>query len=199
MADPRNLDMLVRLQPVGPYDTDEGSTFRADLSVAGTAMDVGDDQRLELLDEILPDRAEDLLSSWERVYNIHRVAGLTTAQRQAAVVARRRFLPDFRPSTIDTIVEEVAGVVVDVVEPFAFRCDEATSVCDDPYDVLDGAFVFFVEADSAAALAAGAERAVMDETIGALKPSHTIGISRFTGAFRCDDAYSLCDRDLLGA
>lgn len=190
--------MLERLHPRGPYDLDPGSLYRDDLAVLGAALDLADDQRLALLDELLPDRAEALLSSWERVYAIYRGSTRTTQQRRDAIVARRRYLPDFVPTTIEGILEQLTGVDVTLVEPGHFRCDDAGSLCDTADDVLDGIFVFFADLDHAAAVAAGVDRAELDEVIGQVEPAHTLGISRFN-LFSCDDPYSLTDRDLLGA
>lgn len=200
MPTPRHLELLLRLHPRGPYDLDEDALPYEDLSVLASGLDLADDQRLELLDEVLPDRTEDLLTSWERVYDIHRVSGRTVLQRRRAVLARRRLLPDFKRSTIESILETLTEVDVTVTEPLPFRCDDASSLCDGSGGtyVLDGAFVFFADLDQAQATAAGVDRDALDEMIDHVKPAHIVGLSRFDG-FCCDDALSLCDRDLLGA
>lgn len=197
MADPRHLDLLVRLHPRGAFDLDEGSVVREDLAVLAEGFDEADDHRIELLDEALPDRVEALLASYERVYGIKRTAGKTDAERRAAILAYRRLLPDFRPATLDDILTTLTGVDVVITEFTAFRCDHADSVCDATSDRIDGTLGFFADFDRADAFAAGLDRGHADDVIERLKPAHVFGGARFD-AFCCDDAYSLTDRDLLG-
>lgn len=192
-----HLSLLLRLHPQGVLDLDD-STAREDLAVLGYAFDQVWLQRDELIDEILPDRAGDLLTDWERVYDIHRVGSRTVAQRQARLVAHRRLLPNFTPSTIEDIVETLTGIDVDLVEPGAFRCDDPDSLTDTPADVLDGAFVFCITLNEATARSEGLDRDEIDEILERVKPAHVYGLVRCDD-FRADDEWSLTDRDLLAS
>ena len=193
----RNLGPLLRLHPEGFLLLDEGSLQWFDLDVLGQAFDAAEDQAFELRLEMLPDRTSALLSRWEVVYDVHRTAGKTDQQRRNALVAHRRFLPDFHPTTIETILETASDLVLSVHEPFAFRCDDASSLCDDADDLVDGAFVFVVDGSAVEARAESPDLDQVEEIIDMVKPAHTIGILRWDD-FCCDDEFSRCDRDLLG-
>lgn len=191
--------LLVRLHPVGVEDLRPGSTVYGDLEVFGEALDTGWEQAIALADELLPDRADALLSRWEAAYDLHRTTGLTTEQRRERIIARRRYLPDSRPATIDTILDGMAGLDINVVEPAPFRCDDASSVCNgSDLVVLDGALVFFIEFDEVAARALPLDRPAVEYEIGRIKPAHVIGRTRCDD-FRCDDFLSIVDLDLLAA
>lgn len=193
---PDNLRCLVRLHPRGPLSLEEGNLPWRDLSVAADLLDMAEIQSMLLVAEILPNRATQTLSHWESVYGITRI-GNTIAKRRDAIIAARRLLPDFKPATVEDIVETVSGLALTVLEPGGFRCDDAASVCDDSADLLDGAFVFVLDASALEARAESPDLDAADEMIGAIKPAHTVGFIRFDD-FRCNDLYSRCDRDLLG-
>ena len=197
MADPVHLDVLLRLAPVGPLSHDAGTKARGELVVAGRALDRVQDEQVLLLGEVLPDTTEALLERWESVYDIHPPDGRTAAGRRAVVLARRRAQPNMAPGTIESIVEAYVGQAATVVEPFAFRCDDSDSVCDDAHDVLDGGFVFLVETDENGLGLASITRAELDVLLERLKPAHTYGRFHFD-YFRCDDDLSRCDWDDLG-
>ena len=193
-----HLPALLRLHPRGPWNLDDGSLCRHDLEVVAHVIDDAAGQNAELLLELLPDRTTALITSWERVYGLTRIAGKTLAKRRAAVLARRRFLPDFRPATIEDVLGTLTGLTVDVVEPGAFRCDDPASLCDAEEPVIDGAFVFFVEFSESSARSESLSRDEIQEAIDDLKPAHTYGAVRCDD-FLTEDPWSLCDMDLLGA
>lgn len=191
-------ELLLRLVPQGADNYEEGTVIRADLNVSAAALDMTWTQAEELGDELLPDRAEETLTQWEALYGLFRDRGLSTQQRQARLVAAKRRLPNFKPATIEELVLEHSGAAGVVEEPRAFRTDDADSVTDDPYDVVDGAHVFFVVFVRADAVSADVDRDEITEMLDVIRPAHTIGIVQFDD-FRTDDPYSLTDRDLLGA
>ncbi len=193
----RNTGPLLRLHPGGFLLLDDGELQFYDLDVLGQALDTAEDQVGFLRLEMLPDRAGALLERWETVYDVHRTAGKTDQQRRYTLLARRRFLPDFRPDTIETILETVSQLELDVYEPFAFRCDDPDSLCDDPDDLVDGAFTFVVDGSAVEARTESPDIDQVEEIIELVKPAHTIGIVRWDD-YRCDDEYSRTDRDLLG-
>lgn len=190
--------LLLRLHPRGAADLRPGGTYYLDLEVFGEVLDTVFTQAVELEDELLPDRSSALLSRWEAAYDIRRVSGRTDAERREVIIARRRHLPDFRPTTIDDIITTHFGLDVDVVEPMAFRCDDPASLCDSESHLCDGHLIFFIEFDEATARTLGIDRDEMDFEIGRIKPAHVIGHTRCDD-FRCDDPFSLLDLDLLGA
>lgn len=195
---PKTMELLVDLSPSG-WNLDEGSTLRLDLAVVGDGLDLLDGQAVELLDEVLPDRAADLLTSWERVYDLHPPAGRSDADRLLAIQVARKTVPAFTPAWMAARAEELLGTAVTLVEPFAFRCDDATSLCDTVHDVVDGAFMAFITFSETAARAAGSTtRREVDELLGRMKPAHTI-VRVECSDFLTDDPWSLCDLDLLGA
>ncbi len=192
-----NLRPLLRLHPAGPLALSDGSLAWQDLEVLGQLLDTADEQMDLLLEEVLPDTSGALLTSWERVYDEHRIAA-TVPRRRAVLVAHRRRLPDFRPATIEALLEQVSGLELDLHEPFAFRCDDPNSLCDDRDDLIDGAFVFVLDGDAVEARSESPDIDLVEEVIDQIKPSHTYGFLRWDD-FACDDEYSRCDLDLLGA
>lgn len=195
---PDNLPTLVRLHPRGVLDLEDGNLPWQDLKALAWALDTAETQKDLLLSEILPDAATTAtLSHWETVYGIRRI-GNTAPKRRAAVLARRQLLPDFRPATIESMLEEDTGLGLTIMEPGAFLTDSADSVCDDVGDLVDGAFVFVLDASAVEARADVPNLDSADDLIELAKPAHTAGFIRFDDIC-CDDLYSRCDRDLLGA
>lgn len=198
-SNPTHLEMLLQVHPRGPYALESGSNYRTDLAVLGTGFDSFDTNRVELLDEVLPDRVVDLLTSWERVYDLHPPSGRSAADRALAIQAARETIPSFTPTAIDLNMEELTGLAITIVECSSFRCDEATSLCDTVNDVVDGQFVAFITfAEAAARIATRATRAEMETELSLTKPAHTV-VRVQCDDFRTDDPYSLVDFDLLGA
>lgn len=195
---PDNLRALLRLHPRGALDLDEDSLPWLDLKVVGWVLDAVETQKQALQDEILPDRATlATLSHWETIYGITRIAN-TTPRRRSIVLARRRLLPDFRPATIESLLEEDTGLELTIFEPGPACCDDPGTVCDDAGDLIDGAFVFVLDGSAAEARAELPSLDSADDLISLVKPAHTAGFLRFDDLC-CDDPYSRCDRDLLGA
>ncbi|HNH49651.1 MAG TPA: DUF2313 domain-containing protein [Myxococcota bacterium] len=188
-------ELFLRLHPAG-FDLDEGSFLRIDLGVAGWGLDAQDTQTDALALEMYPDGAEQLLASWERVYDIHRISGRSTAERRERVLYRRKLVPNMLPSTMEAALEDYTSADWTIIEPFAFRCDDAASVCDTTNDVVDGGLTFFAQADRADVSAFN--RKEMQEIIDLVKPAHVVGRLQFVG-FITDDPLSLTDFDLLGA
>lgn len=194
---PDHLDALERLTPRDVFDLDDGTINRDEYCVVAETLDENARQQVLLVNESFPQYASALLTRWEALYQL-RARGWTLAQRAARLMARVRFIPDFTPATIETRVEQYTGIDVTLAEPGGFRCDHALSRCDHPDDLIDGVFVFVIDMDWAVATAAGVRRADLLVFLEDLKPAHTVPIIRCDD-FHCDDALSVCDRDLLGA
>ena len=197
MAIPDSFGVLKRLSPTGCVDLDEGTVAHTDMAVVAQQLDDLQLQMNALETESRPQDTVVLLSRWEALLGL-RAGAWTTAERIARLLARIRHIPSQTPAEIEARVEQYSTIAWTLSEPGPFRCDQATSVCDNVNDVVDGAFVFFLDADWTAADAIALRRDDLSAFVGRLKPAHTVGRLRFDD-FRCDDAYSTCDRDLLGA
>jgi uncharacterized protein YmfQ (DUF2313 family) len=144
----------------------------------------------DLLRESNPSTAVELLPEYEQELDIG--PAVTIAERQANVVARRvrrqRFRPvDFQTALAPLLAQAAADVVV--IERTRAFC---VSVGDDP-----AIYRFFIYRDPSlpGTYFLASAQTVVDE----MSPSHTVGQVIESVNFRCDDAFSLCDRDLLGA
>lgn len=195
-----SLAALLRLAPRGALALEDGTVNRAEFEVFAAELDLVGEQLTALVLESRPQNADELLVRWEEHLQL-RAGTFTTAQRIDRVLARLRLVPDFTPPTMDARAGEFSGVDWTLSEPGAFRCDDADSVCDDANDVIDGNFCFILSATRAAAVLAGldaARRSKLDAFMATIRPAHTASIHRLDD-FRCDDALSLLNRDLLGA
>ena len=200
MPDPSHLAALLRLAPRGLLDLDEGSLVRLDLANVGTGLDTAETQVDLLLTESRPQGATALLARWETLYGL-RNRGLPDATRRRRIIAKARLIPDMCPDTIEGRCEEWTGMdpaLLDLIETGPFRCNDAGSLCDDPEDVVDGAFVFIIALDSAEAHLHQVRMTELYALLEDLKPAHTVGIIRCDDFFT-DDSLSLTDCDLLGA
>ena len=196
MSTYRHEELLLRLHPIREdLDLSDGTTARAELVAWGTVLDGIWDQRDALMVEILPDTTTDTLTSWERVYDLHPPAGVSTSQRRDRVRAARRRLPDMRPTTIDELLELALGTEVSLYEPGSFRCDDEFSLTDWWEDPIDGQFTFIVEVDEAT-IGDFTTRDEMEAYLEILKPAHVYGAVQ-TNLFLTDDPWSLTDHDLI--
>lgn len=198
MMDRPHVELLLRLHPAGPWSDDQALAPYQELKAWGDVLDAQDSQVDELLAEILPDTTSALLSRWEALYELHRESGLTEAQRRRRLAARRRHLPNARPETLRSILAQYSDLTITIVEPGAFRTDDPDSLTDTPSDVIDGAFVWWIEVDEVAARAGDTTRAELEHEVQRVNPAHLVAFVRCDD-FCCDDPWSLCDRDLLGA
>lgn len=143
----------------------------------------------DLLNEADPSTAFELLPEYERELDL--VAAASTAERRANIVARRvarqRFRPvDFQTALAPLLAQDPAAIVV-IERTRAF----AISVGDDRE-----IFRFFVYRNPALA---GAYFIVSAQAlVDKIKPSHTVGYAIESISMLYDDAFSLCDRDLMG-
>lgn len=197
--DRQHLDLLIRLHPRGrAWSMDPELAPFQELAAWAEVLDAQDAQVDALVNELLPDRAVALLPRWEALYDLHRTSGLTLGARRRRLQVRLRYQPDSRPATIEGILSTLMELPVSVVEPGAFRCDDASSLCDASTDVLDGAFGWWAEVDEAGARLGDVSRTELEHEIQRLAPAHTVAVLRCDD-FRCDDPWSITDRDLLGA
>lgn len=183
--------MMIALLPPGKVWRLIGETLLGAL-FAGCADELGrlEDRTDDLLDEAIPSTAVELLPEYEAELEL--VSTGTNAQRQARIVARliarQRYRPtDFQTALAPLLAQGAADVVV-LERSAAF----AASIGD-----VREIFRFFVYRDPT--LPGAYSVADAQALVTAIKPSHTIGTVIESISFLCDDAFSLCDRDLLGA
>lgn len=193
---PRYTAAVLRLYPRGLADLSEGTLIRADLENLAAAIDTSDDQISELVIEMDPLHADALLSRWEELYQL-KAGTLSEAERRGRLIARIRLLRSFRPVDIEARIEDYTSGTWSLTETGPFRCDDPGSLCDDPNDVVDGAFVFFLDITHAEAVSCALRRDDVQALISRIKPAHTIGLVRVTDGFFTNDPYSLVERDLL--
>ncbi|MCK6521825.1 hypothetical protein L6R49_10340 [Myxococcota bacterium] len=199
MSAPSTLTLLTRIYSRGDAHPEPGSLAAADLAVLSDGLDAAWGTAELLLLEVMPNTASEELDAWEEVYGLHRALG-SDDRRRARLAAARRFLPNPRPATFATVLTTATeGLAWTIVEPGAFRCDDPNSLTDTTDDVLDGTFVFWAQTDADDARADNVTRAEVQDLVDRMAQAHTRGTVRFTGAFLCDDPWSLTDTDLLGA
>lgn len=144
----------------------------------------------DLLNEADPTTAVELLPDYEAELELPSTG--TNAERQARIVARliarQRYRPvDFQTALAPLLAQLPANVVVlERTAAFAASIGDVREI-----------FSFFIYRDPT--LPGTYFLASAQALVTAIKPSHTIGTVIESISFLCDDAHSLCDRDLLGA
>lgn len=143
-----------------------------------------------LLNESDPRTAVELLPEYERELELDEAS--TTAERQARIVARLVARQRYRPVDFQTGLAPLLGL--DAADVDVIETSHAMAVA--MGDVRE-IFRFFVYRDPGLPGTYYLDSA--QEQVDAIKPSHTAGHVIESIDFLCDDPYSLCDRDLLGA
>ncbi len=182
--------MMMALLPPGRLWRFVGSKLSELFAGCADELERLDARYGDLLNESLPSTATELLPEYERELDME--AADTIAERRARVVARHIARQRFRPEDFQTSLSPLLGL--------------------DPADIV------VIERTHADALAMGDEREIYrffiyrdpglpgtyyldaaQELVDQIKPSHTQGHLIESVDFLCDDPFSLCDRDLLGA
>ncbi len=190
-------DLFQKLFVWGPYSRDEDAYHLEEAKAWTEALDQADDQVALSVDACFPDDST-LLDRWETIYDLHPASGDSESDRQAAVLEAFTRQPTMKPAYIAAQLKSLTGLIVTIAEFRAFHCDDPGSLVDQ--HCLEMQWTFYVVWDRDDAASVGLDSDLIDEQllIDRLKPGHTTGIGCF-GTFKCDDPYSLCDRDLLGA
>lgn len=183
--------MMAALLPPGKLWRLDADSYLSKL-LDGAADELGrlDERADDLLRESIPTDALELLPEYERELGLPSTG--TDDERLARVVAltvtRQRFRPaDFRVGLALLLGQSAVDVVV-----IERSRASAIAMADDP-----AIFRFFVYRNPA--LPGTYYLASAQAFIDAIKPSHTVGQVIESIAMICDDPFSLCDRDLLGA
>jgi uncharacterized protein YmfQ (DUF2313 family) len=183
--------MMAALLPPGRLWRLIGESVLASLLEAcGDELARLDARGTDLLNEADPTTANELLEEYEAELDLDGTG--TDAERLARVVsrliARQRFRPvDFQTALAGLLGQDPEDVVV--IE----RTNAEAVAMGDPREI----FRFFIYRDPD--LPGSYFLTSAQELVDAIKPSHTVGHVVESIDFLCDDPYSLCDRDILGA
>jgi uncharacterized protein YmfQ (DUF2313 family) len=183
--------MQLALLPPGRLWRLLGESVLLDL-FAGVAIELErfHTRALELLAESDPSTAVELLPEYESELDLE--AAATTEERQARVVARHVARQRYRPVDFQVALAPIFGqLAADVV--VLERTHAMAVAMGDAREIFD----FFLYRDPTEPGAYYIDSA--QELIDKIKPSHTLGFAIESIDFLCDDEFSLCDRDLLGA
>jgi hypothetical protein len=149
-----------------------------------------DARAMDLLDELIPTLAVETLPDWERSYEL--TSDGTTAERQARVTARYIALERRRPVDFQTILAPLLGqdpADVVVIE----RTHAMAAAMGDDREIRR--FFIYRDPTLAGAYYLDSAQTLVDD----INRSTCVGHVIESVDFLCDDPYSLCDRDLLGA
>lgn len=182
--------MLSELLPPGRLWNLVSSTLQNVLLAGADELERVDGRAADIIEESDPSTATELLPEYERELDLEEAA--TDAERRARViarlVARQRFRPvDFQQALAVLLGQDPADVdVIENSRAFAILVGDAREI-----------FKFYVYRNPAlpGTYFLDSAQAIVD----AMKPSHTQGFVIESVSFLCDDPFSLCDRDLLGA
>lgn len=142
-----------------------------------------------LLTEADPTQMTELLPDFERLFELPGTG--TLAQRRARVVALLVRRQRFRPADFKQVLAPILGLApadVGVIE----RTHAEAVAMGDAREI----WRFFIFRDPG--LPGTYDLAAAQKIVDIMKPSHTNGIVIESNTFRCDDPFSLCDRDVLG-
>ena len=183
--------MLAALLPPGKLWRLIGESFLASLLLAcADELDRLDARAGDLLREANPGTAVELLPEYERELDLD--AAATTAERQARAFAKANARPRYRPVDFQETLALLLGLDAGDVVVLERTAAVATSMGD-----VREKFRFFVYRNPALPGTYYVDAA--QEQLDATKKSIAAGHVIESIDFLCDDEFSLCDRDLLGA
>ena len=99
-------DVLKLLIPV-----ELGGVFDEDLTIEGAQLDVAAARINVLQGEAFPDSAEELLTSWEALYQINPAAGASLAARRAVVAGKLSTLGDIKKPALIALAESLGYTI----------------------------------------------------------------------------------------
>lgn len=183
--------MQMALLPPGKLWRLVGDSLLAALFLgAADELERFDARVADLLAEADPRTATELLAEYERELDLEETP--STAERRARIVARLIARQRYRPVDFQTALAILLGQ--DAGDVVVLETSHAVAVS--MGDVRE-IFRFFIYRDPTAPNDYFVDAA--QGLVDAIKPSHTQGHVIESVDFLCDDPYSLCDRDLLGA
>jgi hypothetical protein len=182
--------MQMALLPQGKLWRFVGSLLSELFLGAADELERFDARAGDLLRESDPSQAVELLPEYEADLELE--AASTTAERQARVVSRLIARQRYRPTDFQTSLAPLLGqLAADVV---VIETTHAAAVSMGDVREIFRFFVYRDPTDPGAYFVDSAQ-----ELVDQIKPSHTAGHVIESIDFLCDDEFSLCDRDLLGA
>lgn len=140
--------------------------------------------------ESVPNKADELLPEYEADYDLAPTG--TNAERQARVVSRELAEQGFRPTDLQSTLAPILGLDPSDVQVLE-RTHAMAVAMGDEREI----FTYFVYRDPA--LPGTYDVDAAQQLLYDIEHSHTDGHVIESISFCCDDPYSLCDRDLLGA
>jgi hypothetical protein len=184
--------MMINLLPPGKVWRliPGASTLYALLDGLAVSLTRLDRRARDLLVESHPPTAFELLPEYESELDLDEAA--TTAERRARIEARTIARQRYRPVDFQNALAPLFGV--DPVDVVVIETSHADAVA--LGDVRE-IFRFYIYRNPSLPGLYYVDSA--QELVDQIKPSHTAGHVIESIDFLCDDPYSLCDRDLLGA
>jgi uncharacterized protein YmfQ (DUF2313 family) len=123
-----------------------GGVFDDDIAIEGNHLDDAGTSAATLLDEMFPDEADGLLSSWERVTGVTPEAGDSLQTRRDRVVAQLRARGGLSREYF-TGLAEALGHTVTIGAPRPFVC--GVSVCGEELAAEEIVYLWQVTVDAA--------------------------------------------------
>jgi hypothetical protein len=142
-----------------------------------------------LLDEADPTTAIELVPEYEAELGLD--VAPTLGERRARIVARLVARQRFRPVDFQNALAPLLGQAPEDVVVIERNRAYAIAVGDDRE-----IYRFFIYRDPT--LPGAYFLSSAQEIVDQIQPSHTVGRVIESISFKCDDPFSLCDRDLLG-
>lgn len=163
-----------------------------DLMTLGYALGYAWQRQRDALDEAHPATAEELLSDLEAEYGLAVDESLSTAQRQALLLAKVRARFEGTPDAMEIAALPVAAVTV-------LEIAQRTIAHTDPRAVYR-LVVKMTAADFGSLTERSSVRSRLYALLSQQKPAYTaIVLTTDMTGFLCDDAESLTDRDALAS
>lgn len=181
--------MLALLPPGKVWRLFEGSGLYSLIAGCTDELERLEGRMSDLLAEGDPEFAVEMLPEYERELDLESTG--TDEERQARVVARKIARQRFRPVDFQTALALLLGqdsadvVVLERTRAFAASVGDDREI-----------YRFFIYRDPT--LPGTYYLTSAQELVDKIKPSHTVGHVIESIDFRCDDPFSLCDRDVLG-
>lgn len=182
--------MRLLLPPGVLWKQDLDSTLSATLLASADELARVAQRAADLLREGDPRQADELLPEYEA--DLRLAGDGTLAERQARVVSLLVRRQRFRPVDFQNVLAPLLGLDPEQVVVLENSRAFAVATGDD-----EAIFLFHIWRDPD--LAGSYDLDAAQELVDRMRPAHTLGKVIESVAFKCDDEFSLCDRDLLGS
>jgi uncharacterized protein YmfQ (DUF2313 family) len=184
------LEQLMALLPRGRLWQVIGPKFRGILWAAADEFARVDGRAGAAMLEIDPRTAVETLDDWENLYGLEHTG--TTAERQARLTSRVIASATARPEDFQQKLAPLLGLAPGDVQVIERTRADAIAMADDR-----AIYHFFILRDPD--LSGTYDLAAAQVEADRMRHAHTRVTLIESDNFLCDDSYSLCDRDILGA